>query len=93
MTSSIITSFAEFFPTGDINSRRENNIPISIPMSRTTFSAQLPTHAFPKIWNSLPYSTLCIHKRHIFKSSIKSQFISNYSNLVTCNNPFCPDCK
>jgi len=89
-------SFSYFFPTGNdtnLSSRRVNHIPLTIPMSRTSFSSHLPTHLFPNIWNSLHNDTMSIQNRNTFTSTLKSHFIDEYSTRVTCNNQHCPDCK
>lgn len=65
---------------------------------RTKFSADLPRHNFPRIWNNL-YDNILIQatapmlRRKLFKNLIKKTCLNNYLAVVTCTNPFCLDCR
>ena len=94
MHDNLPVSFTDFFPTNpDPNSRRAKHIPRNVARPRTTFSANLPYHHFPLIWNNIDYSTLSIASRHHFKQTVKSSLINMYDAHVVCDNPRCPDCN
>ena len=45
----------------------------------------------PSIWNSLPPELHTIQEKHIFKYRLKNHLLSQYSNVIDCNNPLCTD--
>jgi hypothetical protein len=59
---------------------------------RTKFSANLPKHMYPQIWNNLPEATRNITSRKIFKNTIKANMLKEYNTTPICKNPLCPDC-
>ncbi len=94
MHGNLPVSFSDFFPTNpDTNSRRANHIPRNVARHRTTFSAKLPFHNFPLIWNSINSNTLSITNRNQFKQRVKSSMVNMYELHVVCDNPRCPDCN
>ena len=71
---------------------RQSNL-YHIPRPRTNFTSKLPNKTFPKIWND-NIKDLPIHiSRSTARTKLKTNFLSEYSNVITCNNPFCRECQ
>ncbi len=86
-------SFSDFFPINpNPNPRRLHHIPRNVSMPRTNFSALLPYHNFPVLWNSLDGNIQASKSRNQFNNALKAQIINTYPEHVICSNPFCPDC-
>ncbi len=50
---------------------------------RTKFSANLPKHMYPQIWNNLPEATKNITSRKIFKNTLKSNMLKNITQHLS----------
>ena len=68
--------------------RQSNDI--HVPRTETKFASVQPVYNFPKIWNT--YSNLEMSSRNRFKNSLRFEFLSNYSDIGTCQNMYCRDC-
>ena len=86
------TAFSHYFKfnTGSIT-RHENNIQRQRP--RTKYTAILPYHHIPTIWNNLPDYLLCNDNRNSAKHMLKSFFLNEYSDNVRCTRPGCNSCN
>ena len=75
----------------NIVTRQTKNMPTDRP--RTQFSANLPKHNFPFIWNKLNLENRAAKSRHIFKKNMKKSYLQRYKDHVVCNDPYCTDCN
>jgi exonuclease III len=59
---------------------------------RTNFTAKLPYHRFPRIWNDLDIVCHEAESLRIFKNMVHKQLIEKYSVNVLCSNTRCRQC-
>jgi len=59
---------------------------------RTNFSERLTKHSLPIVWNRLDDNLKQLHKRGEFKKTITSKLLSEYTEVVVCNNVACTEC-
>ena len=86
-------SFVNFFPSlREQNQRRPFDLPKHPLRPRTTFSANLPGHNFPTIWNSLKHELKSIPNRNSLKRKIKFDMLNIYNSSVKCDNQQCLEC-
>lgn len=64
-----------------------------VPLYRSSTLQRNPLYSFPKIWNEINRGTMPDNNLNTYKRSVKSKFISKYSDTVQCNNPTCTDCQ
>ena len=64
-----------------------------VPWFRLKFSARLPLHIFPKVWNEFNNTQLKnIQNVKTFKEKLNHYFLDDLAPIVRCNRPFCRDC-
>ena len=64
-----------------------------IPRARLEFSARLPLHSIPQVFNNFPDNVLQYSISHEkFKSGLNLFFMNNLPSEVYCGRPFCQDC-
>ena len=64
-----------------------------IPRARLDFSARLPLHSFPRVFNAFPDKGLQYSENlKKFKGGLKSFYLNNLPSEVNCGRPFCKDC-
>jgi hypothetical protein len=60
--------------------------------SRTAFTAQLPRHNFPRVWNNLDINVLNIASFNTFKKKVKKSMLDKYKANIECDNIRCGQC-
>ena len=60
---------------------------------RTTFTAKLPFHCFPRTWNELESEKQNIPTINAFKRALKKIILDSYSKFVKCYHTGCPQCS
>ena len=78
-------------PIRGYNLRNDNEL--FIPPSRLKSLSTFPLYSFPTLWNSLPDYIKSIPTNLLFKSNLKSHFISALSSTPNCSRLFCPSCS
>jgi len=71
---------------------RQSNL-IHIPQIKSQFSRKLPYYCVPSIWNEWARSIPNDHSRSEMKRLFKNTKLSEYPELVNCNNLFCRQCN
>jgi hypothetical protein len=59
---------------------------------RTNFSERLTKHSLPIVWNNLNDNLKNLHQRSEFKKNITTQLLSEYAEVICCNNTGCNEC-
>ena len=92
LTNKLPQSFRNFFHINNTKytcTRQNNHIYRTRP--RTAYSANLPAHNFPIIWNSL--NLTCQQSRSALKKSLTTKFLDCYPPTITCLNKVCKSCQ
>ena len=64
-----------------------------VPRHRIDFTARLPLHALPKLWNNFREPDLKkLTSSNLFKDRLKEYFINDLASEVRCRRIFCRDC-
>ena len=64
-----------------------------VPKHRLEFSARLPFHSFPKLWNNFSEKKLKnTSSVNTFKEGLKCFFLNDLADVVRCRRAFCRDC-
>ena len=65
-----------------------------IPKHRLDFTARLPLHSFPKLWNEFDDKLLLKNpSTKSFNESLKAYFLDDLASVVQCGRAFCRDCS
>jgi hypothetical protein len=95
------TSFNSTWNLGQIRQIGNNNISLRnqdrgnffIPFNRLKLTDRMPLFNFPRVWESFPDIDIkFIRSKKLFDSKLKSFFLKDLSETVTCNRFFCPAC-
>jgi cytochrome c1 len=60
--------------------------------ARTQFSALLPYHTFPKIWNELEAHYRNTTNKNKFKRDLQKNILQKYQDNIVCKNLRCQQC-
>ena len=88
-------SFHDFYPDPrhGRSTTRSCELNVYIPKSRTNFSKLSAYIDVPKIWNNLSGEIKNNPNRNLFKRTLKTSFMENYSCEHSCSDPHCPNCS
>ena len=94
ITNSLPNSFTSLFAFNSsvTNVRTRQSSLIYSERARTNFTAKLPKHGFPKIWNELPRTIHESKTKNILKNKLKSHYLTQYSSTINCVIPNCYSC-
>ena len=64
-----------------------------VPVHRLDYTARLPLHSFPKLWNEFESDKLKkTTSANSFKEGLKDYFLDDLAETVRCGRAFCRDC-
>ena len=90
-------SFNNVFPLNSDNANAYSTRQIhmfSLPRTKSRFVDRLPMYQYPTLWNNHPLTntTALELSRNSLKRKVKDAFLNDYSAVVNCLNPCCPEC-
>ena len=97
LNNKVPKSFKNLWPTNKIQNPTtaglRNSDSLFVPRHRLDYTARLPFHALPRLWNTFSEHELKqVTSPKIFKERLKKYFLTDLASEVRCRRTFCRDC-